>query len=157
MLTCTKCEKVKEEDDFSWRSKATGKRQSWCKECRVLHDGNKYRNSPERRRKIRESNLQRNSRNCQFIWNYLLSHPCKCGETDPIVLDFDHRNPDDKITDISNMSRHGASLESLQEEIEKCNVLCANCHRRKTAVQMGWYKNIDVLPPLSFNGRMHLS
>lgn len=69
----------------------------------------------------------------------LLAHPCvDCGETDPVVLEFDHRS--DKSDNIGSMLRHGTSTETMEREIAKCDVRCANCHRRKTAKQFGWWK-----------------
>ena len=72
---------------------------------------------------------------------YLATHPCiDCGESDPIVLEFDHRNPSEKKDEISHMVSTAAPLSSLEAEIEKCDVRCANCHRRKTAKQQNWNK-----------------
>lgn len=72
-------------------------------------------------------------RNQKFIWQYLCKHPCiDCGEKDPIVLDFDHVRGKKKW----NVSRMGStwtySLQKIAEEIAKCDVRCANCHRRVT-------------------------
>jgi len=73
-----------------------------------------------------------------YIWNYLLEHPCvDCGTTDPLVLQFDHFR--DKKYTVSNMTGHGLSLETLQEEVAKCKVRCANCHMKKTALERGWW------------------
>lgn len=56
---------------------------------------------------------------------------CKsCGETHPAVLDFHHRDPRQKVESISRMFRKKYTLEQIQREIEKCDVLCANCHRK---------------------------
>jgi len=56
--------------------------------------------------------------------------PCiKCGETDIRCLDFHHRNPDSKILAVASMIRH--SRKKILEEIKKCDVLCANCHRKE--------------------------
>ncbi len=77
----------------------------------------------------------------QFVWNYLKEHPCvDCNERDPIVLEFDHVG--EKFKAISEMLRYNYSPESLAKEIIKCEVRCANCHRRKTAIQLGYYKNV---------------
>ena len=54
---------------------------------------------------------------------------CKdCGESNPLVLDFDHVRGK-KIMCISNMVRNSYSIETIQKEIDKCEVRCANCHR----------------------------
>ena len=67
----------------------------------------------------------------EYIYEYLSTHPCvKCGGTDPVVLEFHHVK--DKVISIAAMGGAGYSLESIQKEIEKCEVLCANCHRRLT-------------------------
>ena len=50
-----------------------------------------------------------------------------CGERDPRCLDFHHRNPSEKTVGIA-WGRAG--LDTLLKEIEKCDVLCANCHRK---------------------------
>ena len=68
-----------------------------------------------------------------LILGYLQTHPCiDCGEDDPIVLEFDHRPGEIKRFVIGSWrkSRHG--LVSLNDEIKKCDVRCANCHRRVT-------------------------
>jgi hypothetical protein len=53
-----------------------------------------------------------------------------CGENNPIVLDFDHLK--DKKYNISRMIHDGFSWRSIKKEIEKCQVVCANCHRIRT-------------------------
>lgn len=66
-----------------------------------------------------------------YILQYFLTHPCvDCGETDPIVLDFDHER--DKKSDVCRIRKQGR-LKALQEEIDKCSVRCANCHRKRHA------------------------
>lgn len=75
-----------------------------------------------------------------YVWTYLNNHPCvDCKEKDPIVLEFDHIS--DKIADVSTMYRN-YTLGKVKLEIEKCQVRCANCHRRKTAIERGWKKYI---------------
>jgi len=74
------------------------------------------------------------------IDEYLRTHPCvDCGEGDPLVLDFDHRDGVDKLETVAFFRAKGRRDESFAE-IEKCDVRCANCHQRRTAKQFGWTK-----------------
>lgn len=63
-----------------------------------------------------------------FVWAYKEAHPCPCGEVRPPCLQFHHREPAEKHREVSVMVAMGYALERIQEEIEKCDVLCANCH-----------------------------
>ena len=80
--------------------------------------------------KIKMKALQR-----AFIAEYKQKNPCvDCGEDDPVVLDLDHRDRSTKrfnIADCTSKASYG--MESLIAEIAKCDVRCANCHRRKTS------------------------
>lgn len=53
-----------------------------------------------------------------------------CGEGHPACLEFHHREPREKKYEISNLVSHGAPIQSILIEIAKCDVLCANCHRK---------------------------
>jgi len=56
---------------------------------------------------------------------------CKiCGENHPATLDFHHKNPEEKEIIISQAVGRSWGWESLVREIEKCDILCANCHRK---------------------------
>lgn len=69
-----------------------------------------------------------------FVWDWKRLHGCTdCGETDPLVLDCDHRDRAAKIDGIAKMIRvRRCTRDQLLAELEKCDVRCANCHRRKT-------------------------
>jgi 5-methylcytosine-specific restriction endonuclease McrA len=70
------------------------------------------------------------------IIDYLATHPCvDCGESDPVVLDFDHIAG--KSFNIAKASWMLVSVERLLAEINKCEVRCSNCHRRRTARVQG--------------------
>lgn len=57
----------------------------------------------------------------------------ECGENHPACLEFHHKNgKEDKINNISIMVHDGHSISNIQREIKKCEILCANCHRKKT-------------------------
>jgi len=71
---------------------------------------------------------------------------CECGTRDPRVLEFDHINPADKSVHIVKLLSDGYSwgAETLRAEIRKCRVICANCHRKHTIVQQGYYAHDEV-------------
>jgi L-lactate utilization protein LutB len=78
-----------------------------------------------------------------LVLKYLQMHPCiDCGETDLTCLDFDHVKGH-KVNDISGMISNTYSEENILKEIEKCEVRCSNCHRKKTAKERDWYNYID--------------
>ena len=85
-----------------------------------------YTHTKETRGKIR-----------QWLLEYLRSHPCvDCGETDPVILEFDHVRGK-KEFNIGAASSKAISLRRVIEEVSKCDVRCANCHRKKTYRDFG--------------------
>jgi hypothetical protein len=78
--------------------------------------------------------------NHKNVLEYLAAHPCvDCGEKDPIVLQFDHIKPEEKKNSVARLI-DGSHWDNVLAEIEKCRVVCANCHTRRTAKQFGWWK-----------------
>ena len=93
--------------------------------------------------KLRKSTKDRSKKIRQQVWDYLLEHPCvDCGISDPIVLEFDHVRGDKVIT-ISKAMQHGWSYERILSEIAKCDVRCANCHRRRTHIQFNRFEGVN--------------
>ncbi|MGV2985630.1 hypothetical protein ACNPNP_18200 [Microbacterium sp. AGC85] len=73
-----------------------------------------------------------------FITRYLNDHPCvDCGASDIRVLDFDHRPGRDKRDGVMQLVRNGFGLSTVQDEINKCDVRCRNCHAIVTYARMG--------------------
>jgi hypothetical protein len=64
----------------------------------------------------------------------------QCGETDVRVLEFDHIDPSRKEFGIARAITYGKPWDTIVEEIQKCQILCANCHKKRTAIQYGWFK-----------------
>ena len=54
-----------------------------------------------------------------------------CGFNDPICLDFHHTNPKEKDAVIAQAPTRGWSVARIQREMDKCIILCANCHRKE--------------------------
>jgi L-lysine 2,3-aminomutase len=115
-----------------------------CKDCR------KSRTKVFKKQKGREhfntySKLKRSERR-KYVLDYLATHPCiDCGETDPIVLDFDHRDGEEKKGNVASFVGGVRAFDVLIAEMAKCDVRCANCHRRRTAKQQGWYEIVKRL------------
>ena|SRR5579859_5269891 len=78
-------------------------------------------------------------------------HCIECGENHPACLQFHHRERTDKSFTISSIiGATSISVKRLEEEINKCEVLCGNCHAmhhwRETHDFDDWR---DVLPPFA--------
>lgn len=139
--TCTVCKLDKNLSFFNKKSKSKDGLQNICKECCKIRSDEHYVNNKESRKLIiRQQKVLRRSLVREHVFAYLKLHPCvDCGEGDIIVLDFDHIS-DNKRYNVSTMLAAGYQVETVMSEIEKCEVRCANCHRRKTAKQLGWAK-----------------
>ncbi len=140
MKQCSRCKKKKPIQEFNFKNKSLKIRQKSCRDCTRLEVRNHYKKN---RQYYINKSLKRNKEQRKiaqkYIIEYLSTHPCiDCGEKDPVVLEFDHKG--DKATTISTMIKDNPGIKKLQQEIEKCEVRCANCHRRKTAKDFNWYK-----------------
>ena len=62
----------------------------------------------------------------------------ECGEDHPACLDFHHRDPATKFFPVSNAPTRKVSIARLQKEIDKCDILCSNCHRKLHAGVAKW-------------------
>ena len=88
--------------------------------------------------KMYEWQRRHRRRNKERLLEYLLVHPCvDCGEPDPIVLEFDHVTGEKRFQIGDAVSGSTRSWSLIFSEIEKCEVRCANCHKRKTCRQLG--------------------
>ena len=86
-----------------------------------------HQRNKERRREV--SNKNRRERH-EIVNKYKEDHPCeKCGESRFYVLDFHHKDNKDKKGTIARLIRSKYTLPVIMEEIDKCIVLCSNCHR----------------------------
>tara|TARA_R110000744_G_scaffold297476_2_gene407273 strand:+ start:313 stop:759 length:447 start_codon:yes stop_codon:yes gene_type:complete len=85
-------------------------------------------------RKLSNAIIKRNSKKkLEYMKRYKLFVGCAfCGyKKHYAALEFDHINPDTKLGTISQAYR-GWGMKKIKDEIRKCQVLCANCHRVKT-------------------------
>ena len=138
---CTKCKDKKDIELFNKNKRKPDGYNNICRECSNARSKQYYNENRDHHKTIV---MARNKKvaieNRRKIFDYYKSHPCvDCGEKDPMVLEFDHRDGVDKFDNVSTMIRD-YSWENISKEIAKCDVRCANCHRRRTAISQGWYK-----------------
>jgi hypothetical protein len=64
--------------------------------------------------------------------NYRSKLSCKrCKENHPATLDFHHKNRNNKAREVTKIVHEGYGKARIKNEISKCIVLCANCHRKE--------------------------
>lgn len=111
-----------------------------CRSCHRIRSAKRMENPllrAEHQQRSEESRIRRRDSNRTRLVEYLLAHPCvDCGELDPVVLDFDHVRGIKKKAISQLLS---STWLKIEEEIRKCEVRCANCHRRKTHIQFNWW------------------
>jgi hypothetical protein len=109
-MICKYCGETKEETDFEVANTVNDKvyRRRKCKSCK------------------RETQNKRKSKQREWLREYKKKLSCvRCGFNDWRCLDFHHKG--DKDNEVSNMI--GLSKKRILDEISKCEVVCANCHR----------------------------
>ncbi len=78
-----------------------------------------------------DKHVKRKKKLKDWFKEYKNTLKCKnCKENHPSCLEFHHIG-DDKEHHVGRMPNEGYSVKRILEEIEKCEVLCANCHRKK--------------------------
>ena len=98
-----------------------------CKECNIeylkTYDNSKSNDRIREQRKIKR----------EYV-NNLKSNPCiDCGKSyEPYLMDYDHVRGI-KITNVSNLVKHNSSIQLIDEEIAKCDLVCCLCHREKNS------------------------
>jgi hypothetical protein len=110
-------------------AKQRAAKKRWYDDNRQVYRDRNKRLYAEKRRKL----------------NVLKHVPCAdCGLCYPsFVMEFDHRDGDDKLGNISHALNYW-SWKRILAEVSKCDVVCANCHRMRTARRAGWSEYLDV-------------
>lgn len=123
------CPKCGPKDESCFNKKTGDRLQSLCRECSNKTSADHYQNNKDlyKLRKRTHREIVRN-----YINDFKKDKPCAdCGIVYPLcVMEFDHQR--DKRFEIAVAATRGYSLESVKAEIEKCELVCANCHRIRT-------------------------
>lgn len=98
-----------------------------------------YHLGPGQKDKTKDRTNRTRTRHSRKLWELKESSGCiDCGEKYPhYMLEFDHLPGHKKLGSPVEVAR-SYSMQKALEEIQKCDIVCANCHRRKTAKQFGW-------------------
>ncbi|WP_027479003.1 hypothetical protein [Gryllotalpicola ginsengisoli] len=128
MKTCARCKECKPHSEFNRSSKNKDGLHSYCRDCHKAH----YRSNYERHyRNVRRTAVLRLAHIRSVVYEHLKQGCVDCGFSDIRALQFDHVRGT-KVMAISTMIRRGASLRTIESEIAKCEVRCANCHMIET-------------------------
>jgi hypothetical protein len=113
---------------------------AWTSERKREYEREYYKNNVrDRKDRVKAHRERRKDEYKDFIWEYLLNHPCvDCGEADPVVLEFDHLPGSEKRFALGKGWDY--TQAAVLEEIAKCEVRCSNCHRRVTTTRMGGWR-----------------
>lgn len=135
MKLCGRCKVEKNVSEFTVKDKITGRLQSFCKQCKKTYNKSHYAQNTET---YKQHKSRKRVEYLVEFYAYLKTLSCMdCSVTDFRVLEFDHLK--DKSFNISERVAY-TPLKTLMTEINKCEVVCANCHRVRTAERGGQYK-----------------
>lgn len=128
MKNCSGCKKEKLEEEFSRKGDGL---QDKCKSCKSLYNKNHYIKDKEKYLERAKKNNPEIRKKYRKLLNEIKSVPCKdCNKQfPPYVMDFDHLE-DKKFNIGTSINRF--SWETILTEVNKCDIVCANCHRIRT-------------------------
>lgn len=108
-------------------------RGGYCVECHREAGRQNYKENKERYFK----QAKKRDKELDELINSYKDKPCvDCGvKYPPYVMDLDHIDPSNKFLKLSTMRRRRMSFDKIKEELVKCEVVCANCHRERTNKQ----------------------
>jgi hypothetical protein len=112
MKKCTKCGEDKELEEFQQykRGKKAGEYHSWCKPC------------------FKKPQLARRQQKKEKAIEYLGGKCNRCGKKfHHCIYEFHHLDPKKKDVNVSKLLNH--SWETIKKEVDKCELLCASCHK----------------------------
>lgn len=137
---CSRGEHDVPRSDFRVRSAAKDGLQAWCKPCLKQYEKERWSSGIDLPRKRRNTKASF-ERGQSYVWGILTKSSClDCGDDDPLILEFDHRPGVEKMGNISEML--SLSIARIQKEIDKCDIRCANCHKKKTAKDFGFWRSL---------------
>jgi len=129
---CISCGVNKSLDMFWKKAKNIDGRDNKCGECSKSYHRKIYSENDKRKQNVREAEKRAIARNKKLVQEYKEKYPCvDCNISDTEVLSFDHI-VGQKRFNISDGVQRGVGEETLLKEIAKCEIVCMNCHTKRT-------------------------
>lgn len=126
---CPQCGKTKSTTEFNKKVRNKDGLQTHCRSCCKANNKEHYENN---KAQYSERNLKRITEIRKDFQILKANLKCsRCGENHPATLDFHHQDPTEKESSVANLVTRGYSKERVEQEIAKCVILCANCHRKE--------------------------
>ncbi len=134
MKKCSICKEEKEIAEFNKNKAKKDGYNTVCRECSIERSRKYYRDNCEHHKQVIKAKKKRlNNLNKIKMLELLKNSKCKdCGNDDERVLEFDHLPQYKKEYGISTLLQYVHSWETIEKEISKCEIVCANCHRIRT-------------------------
>lgn len=139
---CSDCKNVKSVSEFNRNKSRKDGYGTKCRDCMKIYRKNHYEaNSDVIKANVQAAREERKRGIEKYLFEYFQDHPCvDCGNSDPRVLEFDHRDPELKSINVSQLLGGDHIWSTVYEEIVKCDVRCANCHRIRTQQQFSTFR-----------------
>jgi hypothetical protein len=129
----------KDESDFNRNKSKKDGLNTICKECSKKRSRQYYADNREKHIRVCRAKRKKTATEAQVKINELKSQRgCEmgCGEIETCCLDF-HHHANNKEDTICNMVYSGCCWETIKKEIDKCRIVCSNCHRKIHAGILG--------------------
>lgn len=133
---CSRCGERKPVSEFAWHRPSLERLHTYCRACQAEYEQADYFGSGDRdMAQATARDRARAEKHAEYLFEFFSERSCvDCGEGDPVVLEFDHLR--DKRFDILQ-GLSDRTWQEIRDEIAKCEVVCANCHRLRTAHRAG--------------------
>ena len=145
-ITCGKCKTLKACSEFAPSAAARG--NGYCRECHQSYYARKR--DSEGRTYLYSYTKRRRAQMVQMVAEHKAAGGCKyCGESHPAALDLHHRDADSKVDGVRKMIDDCRPRAVIEAEMEKCDIVCANCHRKLHYAKGGtayWSKDKRYAP-----------
>lgn len=130
MKKCAICKEDKDPSEFNKHKHRADGLQTVCRPCNRARSRKYYNENKEYHKKVI---VVRNISARQKARDYIASIKTKCSicdEVEKCCLEFHHIDPSKKEHTVSRLLASNPTISTIQKEVDKCIILCANCHRK---------------------------